>query len=85
MTFWNELSNNSAPDSVHSKTYNVRIKRTPGGSETMTLEDGSEANMSFCSTDRAYVVVLPTGEEFVFTKYRSYVEARAAQGAAYGL
>ena len=70
---------------VHSKTYNVHIKRNLGGSETMTLEDGAEANMFFCNTDRAYVVVLPTGEEFVSTKYRSYVEARAAQGAAYGL
>ena len=69
---------------VHSKTYNVHIKRNLGGSETMTLEDGAEANM-FCSTDGAYVVVLPTGEEFVSTKYRAYVEARAAQGAAYGL
>ena len=69
---------------VHSKTYNVRIKRNLGGSETMTLEDGSEANM-VCSTDGPYVVVLATGEKFVSTKYRSYVEARAAQGAAYGL
>ena len=69
---------------VHSKTYNLRIERAPGGAETMTLEeDGSEAVM--LHKDGSYVVVLPNGDEFVSTKARSYTEACAAQGAAYGL
>ena len=66
-----------------SKTHRVRIERGPDGSEITILEDGSEAIMF--RDGRSFVVALPTGEQFVSGKHRSYAEARAAQGAAYGL
>ena len=86
---WNKRGKNfyvaeARRPTMASKTYDVRIERTDAGSQVMIVKDtGAQAIM--LRKDGCFAIVLPNGDEFVSTKYRSYIEARAAQGAAYGL